>query len=87
MTGRAFQLGLPVMALPASLEQSAVAARASETGACIGADPRNIAAIGRALGQMICDEAVLDAAEGLAEQYAGFDPDQAAIALADQLIA
>lgn len=87
MTGRALQLGLPVMALPTSLEQTAVTIRASQTGACIGADIQNISSIGSALEQMFSDENVFEAAKALGKKYEQYDPEQAAKQLADRMLA
>lgn len=87
MTGRALQLGLPVLALPTSLEQTAVSMRASQTGACIAASIEDIASIGSAFEQMFSDDGVFEAAERLAEKYQGYDPDQAADRFADTLLA
>ncbi|MEM9348300.1 MAG: hypothetical protein AAGB26_16955 [Planctomycetota bacterium] len=85
MTGQALQLGLPVLALPTSLEQSAVTLRASQTGACIGTNIQDIRSIGSALEQMFSDDGVFEAAEKLGEKYASYSPGQAAIQLADRL--
>lgn len=87
MTGRALQLGLPVLALPTSLEQTAVTMQASQTGACIGADIQNISSIGSALEQMFSDEKVFEAAEALGKKYEHYDPEKAAIKFADSLLA
>ncbi|MGB0769012.1 MAG: glycosyltransferase, partial [Phycisphaeraceae bacterium] len=86
MTGQALQLGLPVLALPTSLEQTAVAVRAAQSGACIAADINEIASIGSAMEQMLTDEKVLEAAEVLGKKYDGYDPASAAQSLADQLL-
>lgn len=87
MTAQALQLGLPVLALPTSLEQTAVALRASQTGACIAANMNDIQSIGSALEQMFSDDGVYESAERLSEKYASYDPERAAIELADSLIA
>lgn len=86
MIARAMQLGLPVLALPMSLEQTAVTVRASQTGACIGADIQDISSIGSALEQMFRDENVFDAAQSLGKKYKRYDPEQAAIRFADSLL-
>ena len=87
MTGRAIQLGLPILSLPTSLEQMAVTMRASQTGACVGADIQNISSIGSALEQMFSDESLFEAAGALGKKYEQYNPEQAAMELADTLLA
>lgn len=87
MTSRALTLGLPMLSIPTTLEQTAVTVRASQTGACIGADIQNITSIGSALEQMFSDQHVFKAAERMGKKYESFDPDQTALAYTDRLLA
>lgn len=85
MTGQALQMGLPVIALPMSLEQTAVAMRAAESGVAVAASIQDIASIGKAIETMLIDESILDAGDTLAQHYASYDPQAAAFQLADRL--
>lgn len=86
MTGQALQLGLPVLALPTSLEQAAVARQAAKSGAVVVADLTDVQSLGNGLHAMLTATSIITAADKLANQYAGYDPNAAANQLADKII-
>ena len=87
MTGHAIQMGLPVLAIPLSLEQLAVSAQAASKNAAAIAMPDDERSIAHALHRVQFDESIAKACQSLRQRYADYKPDQAAERLACQILA
>jgi|GEM_PF-2723606 len=83
---QAIQCGIPVLVLPMSLEQLAVAQQASQSGSAVLADFRDIQSISHGVQKMLLDESITTEAERLGEKYASYNPDEASKQLADRMI-
>ncbi len=86
MTGLALQYGVPVVGIPLSLEQTAIAKRAAQSGAVIEAHHADAESIRSAMHRVLTDEAVIESAQRFAKQYANLQPDQEANRLGDEII-
>jgi hypothetical protein len=84
---QSLQKGLPVLALPLSLEQYAVATRAAKTGAVAVASPDNAHSIDSGLQRILNDDSIPAAARRLKKIYEDYDPEVAASRLGDQIVA
>lgn len=68
--------GVPLLLLPATVEQSLICRRAAATGAAILAKDRSVAGLVRALRALLDDPSYRSRAQAFAARHAGFSPAQ-----------
>lgn len=87
ITGLSLLMGVPLVGIPLSLEQSAIARRAAQTGALIEAQYHDPESIRSALYRILVDDSFTLAAHRFAEKYSNFDPDREAMRFGDEVAA